>query len=182
QVLSGIDAMHDAAIIHRDLKPANVGRHKGTAVVCDFGLAYAEDVSKLTQAEMRPGTPAYMSPEQASGGMVTNASDIYSIGAMLYEMLSGKRPHEADSYAALMHKIVSVPPAPIAKWRSDLPDGVEKTLDLMLAKEPSERPTASEATLMFASKAIITTREPPGCSASLPTVSVSFRSRVFPQS
>jgi len=88
------------------------------------------------------GSPAYMSPEQASGRPVTSASDVYSVGAILYEMLSGTVPHKAGSSHELLRMIADEPPAPITNHRTDLPPTLAGILSGMLARNPDDRPSA----------------------------------------
>ena len=144
-VLTGLSAMHEAGIVHRDLKPANVQSTQDRIVVCDFGLATAEDVTRLTMSGMLIGSAAYMSPEQARGSTATPASDVFSAGVILYQMLTKRRPHEASSLASLIHKIATEPPVAITEWRSDLPSGLISALEFMLSKDPGNRPSALEA-------------------------------------
>src|SRR5207244_3430404 len=96
RLCSGLAAAHDRGVIHRDLKPQNIMMNKrGEVVIMDFGLAAIAD--HLTGAEVRNGTPAYMSPEQLKGETVTPKSDIYALGLVLYEIFTGKRPYDAES-------------------------------------------------------------------------------------
>jgi hypothetical protein len=143
-ILSALTSVHEAGIIHRDLKPANVMfRNDGTIALVDFGSARrdADPVAK-TLAGVVIGTPYYLSPEQALGGTADERSDLYSVGVMLYELLTGQRMYAAGSLVALfeMHKT-----APIPK----LPDNLsrhQRFLERLVAKKPEERyRTAAEA-------------------------------------
>jgi len=150
QVLSGLSAMHDAGVFHRDLKPSNVMLVDDRAVLCDFGMATALDAGKLTTTGLVLGSPSYMSPEQAVGEPVTSASDVYSAGVVLYEMISGRLPHEERTTREILRSIVKEPPVPVSEWRDGVPRALADALDRMLAKEPAERPTAAEAMEMLA--------------------------------
>jgi serine/threonine protein kinase len=150
QVLSGLSAMHDAGVFHRDLKPTNVMLVDEKAVLCDFGMATALDAGKLTTTGLVLGSPSYMSPEQALGEPVTSASDVYSAGVVLYEMLSGRLPHEERTTREILRSIVKEPPVPVGEWRDGVPRALAGALERMLAKEPDERPTAAEAMELLA--------------------------------
>ena len=142
QVCAGLATAHDHGIIHRDLKPANImldGR--GRARITDFGLA---GLSAEVQGEnARAGTPAYMSPEQFSGGEVTPKSDLYSLGLVMYEIFTGKRPYEAATFeemARLREK--SAPTAPSAHLK-DIDPLVERVMLRCLDKNPAKRPASA---------------------------------------
>ncbi len=150
QVLSGLSAVHEAGVFHRDLKPSNVMLVDDRVVLCDFGMATALDAGKLTTTGLVLGSPSYMSPEQALGEPVTSASDVYSAGVVLYEMLSGRLPHEERTTREILRSIVKDPPVPVSEWRDGVPRTLTDALDRMLAKEPDERPTAAEAMEMLA--------------------------------
>src|SRR5205823_13427589 len=100
KICAGLAAAHDRGIVHRDLKPQNIMLNKrGEVAIMDFGLAAIAD--QLSGAEVRNGTPAYMSPEQLKGSEVTAKSDLYALGLVLYELFTGKRPFEAKSVGQL---------------------------------------------------------------------------------
>jgi len=102
-VCQGLEYAHSKGIIHRDLKPGNVWLSEdGTAKIGDFGLAVAVDLSRLTQSGMMVGTVSYMPPEQAMGGKVTEQADLYSLGAMLYEMVTGRPPFVGDDSVSII--------------------------------------------------------------------------------
>ena len=142
QIAAALQALHTANLCHRDLKPANVMmRPDGRIVLIDFGLAKHLDTSHTNTGEVR-GSPYYISPEQAAGAAVDQRSDIYSLGIMLYEMLTGQRPFKGSSVIAIIqsHRHDPIPVLPESLRR------LQRLLDGMLAKDPQERfPTVASA-------------------------------------
>jgi eukaryotic-like serine/threonine-protein kinase len=157
QVLQALSEAHALGIVHRDLKPGNIylSRVQGGemfAKVMDFGIAgieAARDTHKLTLTGTVVGTPAYMSPEQAQGKPVDGRSDLYSLGVMLFEMLTGRLPFEAETMVSLLLAHVTQPPPRLRDLQPDLPklNGVQRLLDHLLAKEPEQRPPSAGAAL-----------------------------------
>src|SRR5918996_2887222 len=139
QILAAARFAHSHGVIHRDLKPGNVlvDRH-GRASVTDFGIAKA-GVSEITQTGSVMGTAQYLSPEQAQGLEVTAASDLYSIGVILCEGLTGRVPFEADSAVAVALKQVSEVPRPTSELNPDVPRALEAVVLKALAKDPANR-------------------------------------------
>ena len=146
QVADALSAAHAAGIIHRDIKPGNIMVEPDASVkVLDFGIARAVDGNSLTQTATVLGTSAYMSPEQALGQPVDARSDIYSLGCVLYEMLTGQPPFVADVAAAVMHQHVRVAPKPAIERNPQVPAALNALVMEMLAKQPKDRPqTAGE--------------------------------------
>jgi len=142
QMCAGLAAAHERGIIHRDLKPANImldGR--GRVRITDFGLAGL--AAEIEGADARAGTPAYMSPEQFAGGDVTPKSDLYSLGLVLYEIFTGKRPFDASSFdemARLRDKSAPTHPSQIVK---DIDPLVERVILRCLEKDPAKRPASA---------------------------------------
>jgi serine/threonine protein kinase/tetratricopeptide (TPR) repeat protein len=148
-VAAGLDYAHRQQVIHRDIKPENVMLHDGQAMVTDFGIAKAVTAAagdSLTQTGMTVGTPAYMSPEQAGGeAELDGRSDIYSLGAMVYEMLTGVAPFVGPTVQAIMAKLFTEHAPPLRDSREEVPAWVGDAVHRCLAKRSDDRfPTAGE--------------------------------------
>ena len=140
QVTVALGVAHAAHIVHRDIKPSNILlRPDGAPVLVDLGIAAVQSGPKLTQTGTLIGTPHYMSPEQVSGEGVDGRSDIYSLGVVLYELLSGSRPFEADDSLAILHKHVYEAPRPLPERRAGLSQQTYRLVDICLQKEPGQR-------------------------------------------
>jgi serine/threonine-protein kinase len=140
KILEGVAFAHARGVIHRDIKPANVMiASGGRPLLTDFGLALMQDSERLTQTGQGAGTPAYMSPEQASGGTITAASDVYSLGIMLYEMITGRVPFEGDSYPQLLFKHIGEAPPDPRTLLPDLDPVLHYVILRALSKDPADR-------------------------------------------
>ncbi len=141
QVARALEAAHKIDLVHRDIKPANVMIDaNGHVKVMDFGLARSTSPdTAITHTGMFVGTPRYSSPEQCETKSIDCRSDLYSLGVILYEMLAGTRPHEADTPLALMHKIVHEPPPSIREANPNVPADVAAIAENLLAKNPDDR-------------------------------------------
>jgi hypothetical protein len=147
-VCRGLEFAHSKGIIHRDIKPGNVWLGAdGTAKIGDFGLALAVDLSRLTQSGMMVGTVTYMPPEQAMGGKVTAKADLYSLGAMLYEMVTGRPPFVGDDSIAIIGQHINTPPVSPTWHRADLPPALETLILQLLEKDPEKRPESAAVVL-----------------------------------
>ncbi|HEV2689363.1 MAG TPA: serine/threonine-protein kinase, partial [Bryobacteraceae bacterium] len=144
KLCAGLAAAHEKGVLHRDLKPSNVMLDsRGYVLLTDFGLAGLAD--QLTGAEIRNGTPQYMAPEQLAGREVTARSDIYSLGLVLYEIFSGKRPFEANTMAELMRVQTDSAPASLTSLVKDIDPAVERVILRCLDPEPARRPPSALA-------------------------------------
>jgi serine/threonine protein kinase len=148
-----LDYAFREGIVHRDIKPANLMIARGTDVkIADFGAAYLRK-SQVVQTAMM-GSPYYMSPEQIAGRTLTHHSDMYSLGAVLYELLTGQRPARAENLEALLKKITELDPLPPSEVRKDLPKGLDAVILRAMRKSPEARyPTWAEFALEL-SKAV----------------------------
>ena len=159
----GLEFAHSKGIVHRDMKPGNVWlTDGGTAKIGDFGLAVATDRSRLTQEGMMVGTVSYMPPEQAMGGEVTAQADLYSVGAMLYEMVTGRPPFVGDDSVAIIGQHLNTPPV-APTWHSpDVPPALETLVLRLLEKDPAGRPaSAAEVLQALESIDVASPREAP---------------------
>ncbi len=144
KLCAGLAAAHAQGVLHRDLKPANVMLDaRGHVLLTDFGLAGLAD--QIAGAEVRNGTPAYMAPEQLSGKEVTVRSDIYSLGLVLYEILTGKRPHESDTLAGLEQARRDHPTPSPSTIVKDIDPAVERVIMRCLDPDPARRPASALA-------------------------------------
>ncbi len=130
---------HGRGVIHRDIKPSNIMLTIESDVrIIDFGIALVAD-SDISTIQGIAGSPSYMSPEQVQNGEITNRSDMYSLGAVMYELLTGFRPFRAGNLSKLLHQIVYATPPPIHTLRDDIPEELENVVAVALQKDPDKR-------------------------------------------
>ena len=140
QIGEGLNAAHNRDIVHRDIKSDNIMLTREDVVkIMDFGLAKLKGVSKVTKQDTTLGTVSYMSPEQAQGLEVDQRSDIFSFGVVLYEMIAGQLPFKGEHEAARMYSIMNETPEPLARYKADIPEGLQRIVDKALQKDRSIR-------------------------------------------
>ncbi len=143
QIASALDYAHNQGVVHRDIKPDNIIFHEqqGSVKIADFGIARFGDseAKEKTQAGMILGTPRYMSPEQAKGETIDGRSDLFSLGVILYELLTGHKAFDAESIPTLIMQIIQKNPAPIRQYYPDAPAGLQSIIAKLLQKKPEKR-------------------------------------------
>ncbi|WUS97382.1 serine/threonine protein kinase [Streptomyces sp. NBC_00708] len=147
QLCAVLSAVHAVPIVHRDLKPRNVMvRPDGTVLVLDLGVASVldTDTTRLTHTGSPIGSPAYMAPEQAMGGAVGPYTDLYALGVLLHELLSGDVPFAGSTALGVLHRHLYEPPLPVRQIRPDIPEALEALVLRLLAKDPQHRPADAQ--------------------------------------
>jgi serine/threonine protein kinase/Flp pilus assembly protein TadD len=140
QICEGLSKAHKKNIIHRDIKPANIiDTGDGIYKLMDFGIAKLRDSQHLTKTGTIMGTPGYMSPEQAKGVNIDFRTDIWSVGIILYEMLTCRLPFRGENYLSLMYSIINEPLIPIKTYRENIPENLIYIIEKMLSKDPQNR-------------------------------------------
>lgn len=146
RVAAALAHAHGQGVVHRDLKPANVivNLAAGQVKLADFGVA-RDDEAERTRTGLSLGTPAYMAPELLAGEPASPASDAYALGVTLFELLTGRRPHEADTLGALLKATAHERPVELRALRPDLPAPAAAAIEQLLARQPQQRPAHLEA-------------------------------------
>jgi serine/threonine protein kinase len=154
QICRALAAAHNAGIIHRDLKPENIfltmrDSTSDFVKVLDFGIAKSTDAERmwsrrLTSPGMAMGTPEYMAPEQAAGKPADERCDVYAVGAILYEALTGAAPYEGDNFMEVLTKKAMAEPVPVQQLRPEVPDAVANLVVRAMARRPDDRPASME--------------------------------------
>jgi serine/threonine-protein kinase len=140
QIAAALDFAHSRGVIHRDIKPSNIMiRPDGTALLMDFGIARASAGANLTQATAQIGTPHYMAPEQCLSPQVDHRADLYSLGVVLFQMLTGEVPFAADNVTAILYRHQHDPPPPLAQFQVRASPAIEAVVQRAMAKSPAER-------------------------------------------
>jgi len=164
-VCEGLDAAHAAGLVHRDITPANIMLAGGDVKILDFGIARAHATAAGTAAGAVLGTAAYLSPEQAAGYPAGPQSDLYALGCVLFEMLTGSPPFSAESQVAVAYRQVHDDPGPPSARRPGLPASVDQVTARLLAKDPAARPASAAA-----ARAGLLGALAPGSTAVLPAI------------
>ncbi len=147
QLCAVLSAVHAVPIVHRDLKPRNVMvKQDGTVTVLDLGVASVmdTDTTRLTHTGSPIGSPAYMAPEQAMGGAVGPYTDLYALGVLIHELLSGDVPFSGSTALGVLHRHLYEPPVPVRRLRPETPDALESLVLRLLAKDPQHRPASAQ--------------------------------------
>lgn len=147
QLCAVLSAVHAVPIVHRDLKPRNVMvKQDGTVTVLDLGVASVmdTDTTRLTHTGSPIGSPAYMAPEQAMGGAVGPYTDLYALGVLLHELLSGEVPFAGSTALGVLHRHLYEPPVPVRRIRAEVPEPLESLVLRLLAKDPQHRPASAQ--------------------------------------
>ncbi|MEU9011393.1 serine/threonine-protein kinase [Streptomyces sp. NPDC048479] len=147
QLCAVLAAVHAVPIVHRDLKPRNVMvKPDGTVTVLDLGVASVidTDTTRLTHTGSPIGSPAYMAPEQAMGGAVGPYTDLYALGVLLHELLSGNVPFAGSTALGVLHRHLYEPPLPVRQLRPEIPEPLEALVLRLLAKDPQHRPSGAQ--------------------------------------
>ncbi|MFD5540308.1 protein kinase [Streptomyces sp. NPDC127079] len=147
QLCAVLSAVHAVPIVHRDLKPRNVMvKQDGTVTVLDLGVASVmdTDTTRLTHTGSPIGSPAYMAPEQAMGGAVGPYTDLYALGVLLHELLSGEVPFAGSTALGVLHRHLYEPPVPVRRTRPEVPEPLENLVLRLLAKDPQHRPESAQ--------------------------------------
>ncbi len=147
QLCAVLSAVHAVPIVHRDLKPRNVMvKQDGTVTVLDLGVASVmdTDTTRLTHTGSPIGSPAYMAPEQAMGGAVGPYTDLYALGVLLHELLSGDVPFSGSTALGVLHRHLYEPPLPVRRLRPEVPEALEALVLRLLAKDPQHRPASAQ--------------------------------------
>ena len=145
-ICNGLDYAHSRGIVHRDLKPKNVWlTSAGIPKIGDFGIAFSNGQTRLTLSGWLLGTVGYMAPEQAKGYPVDERSDLYSLGAVLYELATGSKPFNASNPMAVVNQHINAPPLPPSWHNAACPGRLEELILQLLAKEPTHRPESASS-------------------------------------
>ncbi|TMF30459.1 MAG: serine/threonine protein kinase [Chloroflexi bacterium] len=176
EIGDGLQHAHDAGIVHRDLKPTNVLIHTdGRAMLADFGLARgAGQPTHLTTIGLAIGTPGYMAPEQVMGHDVDKRADVYAMGVLTFEMLTGRLPFLGSNRMEVAYATVNTPIPSVVKINANLPDELDQLLQKVLAKDPAQRPQSVKELLALMARLPQRRTSPPGVTAAASAASATL--------
>lgn len=165
QTARGLAAAHDQGLIHRDVKPSNIILENSVerALLTDFGLARAADEATITRSGYHPGTPHYMSPEQARGEAIDARSDLFSLGSVMYVMCTGRVPFRADTSYGIIRRIIDTEPRPVREINPSVPDWLCAIIAKLMSKEPSDRYGSALEVACLLEKCLAHVQEPTTC-------------------
>jgi len=140
EICRGLEHAHQKGVVHRDIKPANILiANDGSVKITDFGLAQAQDLTSITVTGALVGTPAYMSPEQAAGRKIDTRSDLFSLGVVIYEMITGTKPFKGESYSSVIHAILTAPAPRPLDANPTMDEVISLLIEKSLKKDPAQR-------------------------------------------
>ncbi|MCA9191725.1 MAG: serine/threonine protein kinase [Planctomycetales bacterium] len=162
QTAAGLAAAHAQGLVHRDVKPSNILLENGVerALLTDFGLARASDDASLTHTGYHPGTPQYMSPEQARGDNVDARSDLFSLGSVIYAMGTGRPPFRADTNYGVLRRITDNEPRPMIEINPNVPKWLDRIVGKLLAKSPAHRFQSAEELAVLLEQCLAYVQQP----------------------
>lgn len=171
QVCSALQHAHNHGVIHRDLKPTNLMfTPEGQIKLTDFGIALDATAPTITDAGLTVGSYAYMSPEQIKGEDVTGKTDLYALGCLLYETLTGRLPYPGRNFAEIFEQHLKSEPPSVREFDPDIPEVIDQLVLTLLAKDPAERPfnaRSVQATLMQAIDPVSGEKETPSAASNV---------------
>ena len=188
QTAAGLAAAHAQGLVHRDVKPSNILLEKGIerTLLTDFGLARASDDASLTHTGYHPGTPQYMSPEQARGDAVDARSDLFSLGSVVYAMCTGRPPFRADTSYGILRRITDTDARPVREVNPDIPEWLERIVARLLAKSRDLRFQSADDVAELLQRSLAHVQQPTTVELPLECqpiaarkIPLSHRSRVF---
>ena len=165
QAAAGLAAAHAQGLVHRDIKPSNILLENCVerVKITDFGLARAVDDASLTQSGVVAGTPLFMAPEQARSETIDHRADLFSLGAVLYAMCTGRSPFRAPTTLAVLRRVCDEAPRPVREVNRDIPDWLAAIIDRLLAKEPAKRYQDASEVAELLGRHLARRQESPAC-------------------
>ena len=162
QIAEGLAAAHAQGLVHRDIKPANILLENGVerVQITDFGLARAADDASMTRSGVIAGTPQYMSPEQAHGDEIDHRSDLFSLGSVMYFMLTGRSPFRATNTMGVLNRIANDEPRRLRSINPDIPPWLQSIVHQLLNKSPEKRFVSAETVAEELNRRLVQLQDP----------------------